>query len=165
MKLVFSQEFKDELIDQSINFIIDSEDKGKETDLINLLLSTIETDCENVTGYFRLKLIGSDLTIIVNTSYYVTRFSFNFAPASIKNTIDLLCKEIEETILYYSNRRDYFMARFRNEHADDNSALSVDDRHEVFQGIMLGSSDFTQTVINNTLANYCAGNYNDLPFK
>jgi len=48
--------------------------------------------------------------------------------------------------------REQFMEFFRNDEAL--ATLTADDRHEVFAGIMLGSSDFTADMLNNVLNDY-----------
>lgn len=48
--------------------------------------------------------------------------------------------------------REQFMEFFRND--ESLATLTADDRHEVFAGIMLGSSDFTADMLNKVLSDY-----------
>ncbi len=52
------------------------------------------------------------------------------------------------------NRHD-FMNFFRND--DKLNELSTDDRIEIFQTILAGSSDITKDLLNNMLADYNVG--------
>ena len=49
--------------------------------------------------------------------------------------------------------RDEFMAFFRDD--ERLQALTADDRIELFCQIMIGSSDFTKTLIESVLKDYC----------
>lgn len=49
--------------------------------------------------------------------------------------------------------RGVFMTIYRSDDFNE-QGITPDDRHEVFSGIMLGSSDFEATEINEMLANY-----------
>lgn len=54
--------------------------------------------------------------------------------------------------------RHEFMAAYRSmptpDGSDLNAALTADDRHEIFSGIMLGASDFSVGLFNDVLADY-----------
>lgn len=52
--------------------------------------------------------------------------------------------------------RDNFMQFFR----DDKklNELSVDDRIEIFNSILVGSSDITKKLLDNLISDYCVGN-------
>jgi hypothetical protein len=52
--------------------------------------------------------------------------------------------------------RDDFMDFFRDD--DKLNQLSVDDRIEVFSTILLGSSDFTKTLLDEIFRDYCVSN-------
>jgi hypothetical protein len=52
--------------------------------------------------------------------------------------------------------RDDFMDFFRDD--DKLNQLNVDDRIEVFSTILLGSSDFTKTLLDEIFRDYCVSN-------
>jgi len=68
----------------------------------------------------------------------------------INDSFDLDRMRIDDT-----NARDVFMQIYRSGLLN---TLSVDDRHEVFSGIMLGNSDFTAELLNDVLSNYDVNN-------
>lgn len=52
--------------------------------------------------------------------------------------------------------RNSFMEFFRDDDDDHMGSLSVEDRIEIFRTVMLGSSDFTERLLNDVLHDYCA---------
>lgn len=66
--------------------------------------------------------------------------------ATISDSFDIDKKRIDE-----DNARDVFMQIFRSELLN---TLSVDDRHEVFSQIMLGSSDITAELLTDLILDY-----------
>jgi hypothetical protein len=52
--------------------------------------------------------------------------------------------------------RDDFMEFFRNDELLN--TLSVEDRLEIFSEILVGSSDFTKTLIDKVFNDYCVAN-------
>lgn len=61
--------------------------------------------------------------------------------------------ESKHVTIFKLSTRNVFMDIYRDEFFNEED-VSVDDRHEVFSGIMLGSSDFEAEEINSVLANY-----------
>ena len=54
---------------------------------------------------------------------------------------------------YLNVTRENFMDFFRDD--EKLNELTVDDRIEVFQTILLGSSDFTKELLDGILSDYC----------
>jgi hypothetical protein len=52
--------------------------------------------------------------------------------------------------------KDDFMTFFRDD--ESLNLLSIDDRIEIFQTILVGSSDFTKDLLDEFLSDYCVSN-------
>jgi hypothetical protein len=59
--------------------------------------------------------------------------------------------------------RDNFMQFFRDD--EKLNELSVDDRIEVFNSILVGSCDITKKLLDDLISDYCVGNLEVMEVK